>query len=246
MAIVTSASNTASSHAEKRDRGATGVAALIGAALDLAAGRGMGLLCSALKTFPVTVGKYVLLPGELKPDFRARQRSKQKDAIPCNLGAPSAVYITDLGALGRGAARRLDRAGTKVGNWAAERKRRLQTGLQQACNLPATSLHPLRDYGMATVLLPYGYGMATVRPGRCSGATPAFLGPLGPQPPNQPRLNRVLELDGTGRYVELSPNIFNDLDEATIEVWVRWDDFGGSLKRVFNYDDALRDMSIVS
>src|ERR1035438_5007773 len=58
--------------------------------------------------------------------------------------------------------------------------------------------------------------------------------------------NRVLELDGTGGYVELPPNIFNDLDEATVEAWVRWDDFSGGMKRVFNYGDALRDMSILS
>src|SRR5262245_27165947 len=39
--------------------------------------------------------------------------------------------------------------------------------------------------------------------------------------------NYVLELDGTGGYVELPPNIFNDLEEATVEAWVRWDEFGG-------------------
>src|SRR5882724_13575286 len=58
--------------------------------------------------------------------------------------------------------------------------------------------------------------------------------------------NRVLELDGTGGYVELPPNIFNDLDEATVEAWVRWDDFSGTPKRLFNYGDALRDMSLLS
>lgn len=58
--------------------------------------------------------------------------------------------------------------------------------------------------------------------------------------------NHVLELDGTGGCVELPPNIFNDLDEATVEAWVRWDDFSGSFKRVFNYGDALRDLSTTS
>ena len=58
--------------------------------------------------------------------------------------------------------------------------------------------------------------------------------------------NRVLELDGTGGYVELPPNVFNDLDEATVEAWVRWDDFSGTGKRLFNYGDALRDMSLFS
>ena len=54
--------------------------------------------------------------------------------------------------------------------------------------------------------------------------------------------NRVLELDGG--YVELPPDIFNDLDEATIEAWVRWDDFQGQFKRVFTYGDARQDLSI--
>ena len=38
--------------------------------------------------------------------------------------------------------------------------------------------------------------------------------------------NRVLQLDGDSDYVELPPNIFNDLDEATIEGWVKWESFG--------------------
>ena len=58
--------------------------------------------------------------------------------------------------------------------------------------------------------------------------------------------NYVLELDGTGGYVELPPNIFNDLEEATVEAWVRWDDFSGAAKRFFNYGDAQQDMSVMS
>src|SRR5262245_13158297 len=69
-------------------------------------------------------------------------------------------------------------------------------------------------------------------------STPVFAQPASP--------NRVLELDGAGSYVELPANIFNDLTEATVEVWVRWDDLGGTAKRVFNYGDALRDMSLYS
>src|SRR5437868_764552 len=56
--------------------------------------------------------------------------------------------------------------------------------------------------------------------------------------------NRVLELDGTGGYVELPANIFNDLTDATVEAWVRWDDFSGEFKRIFNYGDALQDFTI--
>jgi len=95
-------------------------------------------------------------------------------------------------------------------------------------------INHLRSFAL---LLSWSLFVATVLP-----AQPAAQ-PLNPQPA---ATNRVLELDGTGGYVELPPNIFNDLDEATVEAWVRWDDFSGSYKRVFNYGDALRDMSITS
>ena len=79
---------------------------------------------------------------------------------------------------------------------------------------------------------------------------PLHAQPAANNPPRasriEPSSNRVLELDGTGGYVELPPNIFNDLDEATVEAWVRWDDFSGTGKRLFNYGDALRDMSLYS
>ena len=38
--------------------------------------------------------------------------------------------------------------------------------------------------------------------------------------------NRVLELDGEGAYVELPVAAFEDLHEATLEAWVRWDEWG--------------------
>jgi PAS domain S-box-containing protein len=72
------------------------------------------------------------------------------------------------------------------------------------------------------------------------------LATLHAQPPALAFTNHVLELDGRGGYVELPPNIFNDLDEATVEAWVRWDDFSGTGKRMFNYGEALRDVSIFS
>jgi len=37
--------------------------------------------------------------------------------------------------------------------------------------------------------------------------------------------NHVLELDGTNSYVQLPPHIFDDLTEATVELWVKWDRF---------------------
>jgi PAS domain S-box-containing protein len=66
------------------------------------------------------------------------------------------------------------------------------------------------------------------------------------QPAAPALVNHVLELDGTGGYVELPPNIFNHLDAATIEGWVRWDDLSGAEKRVFNYGAGLQDMSIMT
>ncbi len=60
-----------------------------------------------------------------------------------------------------------------------------------------------------------------------------------------PVTNRVLELDGMNSYLELPPNIFNNLDEATIEAWVKWERLGGpGWNRVFNYGSAGHDLSI--
>ena len=56
---------------------------------------------------------------------------------------------------------------------------------------------------------------------------------------------RVLELDGTNSFVELPPNIFNNLEQATIEMWVKWERLGGpGWNRAFNYGGASRDVSI--
>ena len=43
---------------------------------------------------------------------------------------------------------------------------------------------------------------------------------------SQPATNLVLELDGKNSYVQLPSNIFNELDEATVEGWVKWDRLG--------------------
>lgn len=42
--------------------------------------------------------------------------------------------------------------------------------------------------------------------------------------------NHVLELDGTNSFVELPPNIFNDLTEATVEGWIKWNRLGSSTR----------------
>jgi PAS domain S-box-containing protein len=61
------------------------------------------------------------------------------------------------------------------------------------------------------------------------------------------RPSRVLDLDGRTGYVELPPNIFNNLDRSTVEMWVKWDRLAGpGWKRLFNYGAALRDLSVAT
>ena len=55
--------------------------------------------------------------------------------------------------------------------------------------------------------------------------------------------NRVLQLDGNGDYVQLPQKIFNDLSEATIEGWVKWDRFG-YFSQPFGFGDAWQAIGI--
>jgi signal transduction histidine kinase/ligand-binding sensor domain-containing protein/CheY-like chemotaxis protein len=75
----------------------------------------------------------------------------------------------------------------------------------------------------------------------------AWVATVHAQPANIPT-NHVLDLDGTGGYVELPPNIFNSLTQATVEAWVKWDEWSDNLgsvyKRVFNYGEGQRDLSL--
>ena len=75
---------------------------------------------------------------------------------PCNSADFSSVYMLRLGASGRVPAGRLDRTCAPPGNQGGEERRRLQVGLQQACNLPATSLQPRRHSGVTPVVRPLG------------------------------------------------------------------------------------------
>jgi signal transduction histidine kinase/CheY-like chemotaxis protein/ligand-binding sensor domain-containing protein len=78
----------------------------------------------------------------------------------------------------------------------------------------------------------------------------ALLATLHAQPAAPATTTRVLDLDGTSGYVELPPNILNDLDEATVEVWVNIRSFpsgGESLSpwsRFFSYGDSEHDTGI--
>ena len=51
-------------------------------------------------------------------------------------------------------------------------------------------------------------------------------------------VNRVLQLDGIGDYVELPVGIYDSLSAATVEAWVRWDDFG-YFSQWFHYGDSF-------
>ena len=55
--------------------------------------------------------------------------------------------------------------------------------------------------------------------------------------------NRVLELDGDGAYVVLPPNIFTNLNEATVEVWAKWDSFQ-AVSRIFEFGAGYQSMSL--
>ena len=59
--------------------------------------------------------------------------------------------------------------------------------------------------------------------------------------------NRTLMLDGVDSYLELPSNIFNRLNETTIEVWVKWNRLGNAgWNRVFNYGTAGQDLSLAT
>ena len=62
----------------------------------------------------------------------------------------------------------------------------------------------------------------------------------------QSTTNRVLELDGKGSYVELPSDIFNDLTEATVEGWVKWDQFGqwSRFSRFFDFGKQGQEMNL--
>ena len=49
-------------------------------------------------------------------------------------------------------------------------------------------------------------------------------------------LNRVLQLDGTNSFVELPPNIFDTLTQATVEGWIKWDRARAN-ERLFDFGD---------
>jgi signal transduction histidine kinase/DNA-binding response OmpR family regulator/ligand-binding sensor domain-containing protein len=63
-----------------------------------------------------------------------------------------------------------------------------------------------------------------------SWLTAFLLFPLTSSLDAQPAIHHVLDCDGTNSYVELPPNIFNSLTEATVEGWVKWSRLGNSMR----------------
>ena len=57
--------------------------------------------------------------------------------------------------------------------------------------------------------------------------------------------NQVLKLDGNGSYVELPPNIFKELTQATVEVWAKWDAFR-SYSRIFEFGAGWQSMNLIN
>jgi signal transduction histidine kinase/ligand-binding sensor domain-containing protein len=70
----------------------------------------------------------------------------------------------------------------------------------------------------------------------------AQLAALEAQPANSATAAGVLDLDGNGSCVELPPNIFNKLDRATIETWVKFRDLSAS--RFYSYGGFLADLCV--
>lgn len=68
-----------------------------------------------------------------------------------------------------------------------------------------------------------------------------FPGSTHSQTPALP--NHVLELDGTNSWVELPPNIFTNLTEATVEVWAKWDSLR-NFSRIFEFGAGWQSMSL--
>jgi hypothetical protein len=55
--------------------------------------------------------------------------------------------------------------------------------------------------------------------------------------------NKALKLDGNGSYVELPPNIFRDLTQATVELWAKWEGFQ-QYSRVFESGAGWQSLSL--
>ncbi|MBM3823268.1 MAG: LamG domain-containing protein [Verrucomicrobia bacterium] len=58
--------------------------------------------------------------------------------------------------------------------------------------------------------------------------------------------NQVLDLDGSGAFVELPSAAMEGLSELTVDFWARWRRFDPIPQRVFNFGAPLRDISVAA
>ena len=71
-------------------------------------------------------------------------------------------------------------------------------------------------------------------------AQPAFAQSFGAA---SPATNRVLELDGKDSFVELPNAVFEKLDDATVEGWVKWERFAAH-SRFFDFGEPTRSIAV--
>ena len=57
--------------------------------------------------------------------------------------------------------------------------------------------------------------------------------------------NKVLELDGTNSFVELPTSAFTNVNEVTVEGWVKWESFG-SMSRFFDFTLAGYEFNVMN
>ncbi len=129
-------------------------------------------------------------------------------------------------------------AGNFVRSLAWDQRGRLWVGTQQGLSI-------LEGTNLVSFAQTVSNAVPSGPDGRLQGKA-AIVTSLRPTGTPQPiTTETVLQLDGTNGYVELPQNIFNDLDVATIEAWVKWDRLGGpGWNRVFNYGSGGSDLSI--
>ena len=94
---------------------------------------------------------------------------------------------------------------------------------------PAALAHPVffvHYYGMARLLYSDAHRLRTAL-GRllCALVLSLLTTDASKAQPAPPAPNRVLRLDGNGDYVQLPSHIFDDLEKATLEAWVKWESF---------------------
>jgi signal transduction histidine kinase/ligand-binding sensor domain-containing protein/CheY-like chemotaxis protein/protocatechuate 3,4-dioxygenase beta subunit len=143
--------------------------------------------------------------GGLNPGAGAAPTVKRAEAA-----APAITTLTATNGLAGNYVRSL--------NW--DRRGRLWVGTGEGglCILEGTNV--VFPAGRVTNSVPGGLPGNLLRGARIvSGRRPT--GPTEPR-----RVDHVLQLDGTNSFVELPPEIFKELTNATVEGWVKWDRFG--------------------